>query len=142
YSSGNYIYDSNERFYHGDGALTPRSTTTYAFENRWMPGRTDAKFPQHMWGGNMNSNIGDQTRWLHDASFVRLRNLTVAYNVPSAIVSRMHLRSLRVYTRGVNLWTHTKDKDLHLDPEQAINGIANGLTPAIKTFTFGIDIGL
>lgn len=142
YSYGNYIYDTNERFIHGDGALTPRSTTTYAFENRWLPGKTDAKFPEHRWGGNMNSNIADQSRWLHDASFVRLRNLTVAYNVPNSIVSRMNLRSLRVYTRGVNLWTNTKDKNLHLDPEQAINGVANGLTPAIKTFTFGIDIGL
>lgn len=142
YSYGNYIYDANERFYHGDGALTPRSTTTYAFENRWLPGKTDAKFPQHKWGGNMNSNIDDQSRWLHDATFLRLRNVTLAYNIPNAIVSRMHLRSLRVYTRGVNLLTFTKEKDLHLDPEQAINGVANGLTPAIKTFTFGIDIGL
>lgn len=142
YSSGNYIYDANERFIHGDGALTPRSTTTYGFNNRWLPGKTDAKLPQHRWGGNMNSNVGDQSRWLHDASFVRLRNLTVAYNFPNSIVSRLKLRSLRAYTRGVNLWTITKDKDLYLDPEQAINGIANGLTPAIKTFTFGIDIGL
>lgn len=142
YSWGNHLYWSEERFIHASGALTPRSTSTYAFENSWRPGDTDALFPQHRWGGNNTSNVANSTRWLHDGSYVRLRNVTLAYSFPVADISRFGLKNLRVYTRGTNLFTFTKDSDLYLDPEQNISGIAASVTPAIKSITFGIDIGL
>ncbi len=142
YSWGNHLYWATERFIHADGALTPRSTSTYAFENSWRPGDTDAKLPQHMWGGNNTGNVGNSTRWLHDGSYVRLRNVTLAYNFPISDISRFGLKNLRVYTRGTNLFTFTKQKDMYIDPEQAVSGIANSVAPAIKSITFGIDIGL
>jgi TonB-linked SusC/RagA family outer membrane protein len=141
YSWGNYLYASQERFIHGDGALTPRSTSKYAYENRWLPGKTDAKFPMHRWGGNNGSNVGNSSRWLHDGSYIRLRNVTVGYNFENDVINPFGLKSLRVYTRGTNLFTFTRDSDLYIDPEQNINGVANSVTPAIKSITFGIDIG-
>lgn len=142
YSAGNYLYDANARFLHGDGALTPRSTTRYAFENRWVPGKTDALFPQHRWGGNSNSNTPNTTRWLYDGTFARLRNATLAYNLSPELSSRLKVRSAQIYIRGTNLLTFTKDKDLYMDPEADISGISNSLTPAIKTIAFGINVGL
>jgi hypothetical protein len=53
----------------------------------------------------------------------------------------MKMRSLRVYARAVNLLTFTKDKDLYLDPEQSVTGTSSGLTPALRTISFGIDFG-
>ncbi len=141
YSWGNYIYGSQERFIHADGALTPRSTSKYAFENRWLPGKTDAEFPLHTWGGNNNSNVGNSSRWLHDGSHIRLRSLTIAYSFPSASISNFGLESLRLYTRGLNLFTYTRDPDLYIDPEQNINGLANSVTPAIRSISLGIDVG-
>ena len=135
------LYASQERFIHGDGALTPRSTSKYAYENRWLPGKTDAKFPMHRWGGNNGSNVGNSSRWLHDGSYIRLRNVTVGYNFENDVINPFGLKSLRVYTRGTNLFTFTRDSDLYIDPEQNINGVANSVTPAIKSITFGIDIG-
>lgn len=140
YSWNQYVYDSNERFLHGDGALTPRSTTTYIYENRWLPGSTDAETPLFYWGNNSGSNSAYSSRWLHDASYIRLRNLTLAYNFNSGITSKLGLSMLRVYARGTNLLTITRDPDLYIDPEQGINGIAQGLTPAIKSITLGLDI--
>ena len=142
YSSGNYIYDPNGRHVMGDGRLTPRSTTVWGFENRWVPGKTDALLPMHQWGGQSGSGTNNNSRWLYDATYLRLRNITLAYNLPSSIVERIQMRSVRVYVRGNNLLTFTKDKDLYLDPEQAVNGVSNWLTPAIKTFSIGVDIGL
>lgn len=141
YSWGNYIYFSQERFIHGDGALTPRSTSRHAFENRWLPGKTDATFPLHRWGGNNNANVGNSSRWLHDGSYIRLRDLTVAYNFANSLISEYGLKSLRVYTRGTNLFTYTRQSDLYVDPEQNINGVANAVTPAIRSITLGIDVG-
>lgn len=141
YSYGNYIYDSNGQFIHGDGRLTPRSTSVWAFENRWVPGKTDALLPMHQWGDTKGGQTGNSTRYLHDASYLRLRNVTVAYTFDDSVLSMLNLRSLRAFVRGVNLLTLTKEKDLFLDPEQAINGVAGGLTPAIKSISLGIDIG-
>lgn len=141
FSSGNYIYDANGRFIHGDGRLTPRSTTVWAFENRWVPGKTDALLPLHDWGDRKGGQTANSTRYLHDASNIRLRNVTLAYDFQDDVLSFLNVRSLRAYVRGTNLLTLTKEKDLFLDPEQAINGVAGGLTPAIKTVSLGIDVG-
>lgn len=141
FSVGNWLYEPNLRFIHGDGRLTPRSTSTYGFENRWVPGSTDAKLPQHVWGDTKGGQNSNNSRYLYDGTFFRLRNVTLSYDLPLNFIQRANLRSVRAYVRGTNLLTITKDKDLFIDPEQAINGIANSLTPAIKSFTFGLDVG-
>ncbi|QDO93155.1 TonB-dependent receptor [Formosa sediminum] len=142
YSSGNYLHDDRAVGSLGDGRLTPRSTATYLYENRWVEGKTDALFPKFQWGGHSGSNQSDVTRWLYDGSFIRLKDLTVAYNFPEKITSILKLNSARVYARGTNLLTFTKDKDLYIDPEQSISGTYNGLTPAMKTISVGLDIQL
>ncbi len=141
YSWGNYIYEAQGRFIHGDGRLTPRSTTVWGFENRWVPGKTDALLPMHEWGDRKRGQTANSTRYLWDGSYLRLRNVTLSYDLGNDLTSTVGLRSCRVYVRGVNLLTMTKEKDLFLDPEQAINGIANSLTPAIKNISVGIDFG-
>ena len=141
YSSGNWLYEPNLRFIHGDGRLTPRSTSVWGYENRWVPGSTDAKLPQHRWGDRKGGPSSNNSRYLYDGSFMRLRNVTISYDLPTTIANTAKLASVRAYVRGTNLLTWTKDKDLFIDPEQAINGIANSLTPAIKSFTVGVDFG-
>ena len=141
YSRGNYIYDQRARGSLSDGRLTPRSTAVWAFENRWVPGKTDALLPQHRWGGSPGSGERATSRWLYDGSFVRMRDLTLAYNFPESLISRIQLRSARVYLRGTNLLTFTKDKDLYFDPEQAIDGTYDAMTPQARTVSLGLDIG-
>ena len=142
YSSGNYLFDSRAKGSLGDGRLTPRSTATYVYENRWVEGKTDALFPKFQWGGQSGSNQSNVTRWLYDGSFIRLKDLTLAYDFPEKVASLLHLSSARIYARGTNLLTFTKDKDLYIDPEQSISGSYNGLTPAMKTVSVGLDIKL
>ncbi|MBJ2173671.1 TonB-dependent receptor [Aureibaculum sp. A20] len=140
YSSGNYIFDSRARGSLADGRLTPRSTATWAFDNRWVPGKTDALLPMHVWGGSPGSGESNTSRWLYDGSFIRLRDLTLAYTIPTTAISALNLNSVKVYLRGTNLLTFTKDKDLYMDPEQAVNGTYDAMTPAAKTISLGIDI--
>jgi len=142
YSYGNYLFDGRARGTLGDGRLAPRSTATYLYENRWVEGKTDALFPKFMWGGQSGSNQANVTRWLYDGSYIRLKDLTFAYNFPEKITSYLNLNSIRMYARGTNILTFTKDKDLYIDPEQAINGRYNGMTPAMKTISLGLDIQL
>ena len=141
YSWGNWLYEPNLRFIHGDGRLTPRSTSVWAFENRWVPGKTDALLPMHEWGDKKGGQTSNNSRYLYDGTYARLRNLTLSYNLPTEVSSKIGLSSIRTYVRGTNLITWTRDSELFIDPEQGINGIANTLTPAIKSVTFGIDFG-
>ena len=134
YSYGNYILDNRARGSLGDGRLTPRSTATWLFENRWVPGKTDALVPKFRWGGWPGSGEAANSRWLYDGSFIRLKDLTVAYQFPETITSVLSVNSLRMYFRGTNLLTFTKE-DLYIDPEQAINGLYSGQTPALKTLS-------
>lgn len=141
YSWGNYIFDTRARGSLSDGRLSPRSTASVAFENRWVPGKTDALWPQHRWGGQPGSNQQANSRWLYDGSFIRLRNLMLAYALPSTITEKLHVQTLKCYVRGTNLFTFVKDKNLYMDPEQSINGEFNAMTTAIKTISVGLDIG-
>lgn len=142
YSSGNYVFDSRARGSLGDGRLTPRSTASWLYENRWVPGKTDALVPKFIWGGRSGSNEPFNSRWLYDGSFIRLKDLTIGYSIPERVTSTLKVNSARVYVRGTNILTFTKDADLYIDPEQAINGNYLALTPAMKTISFGIDIQL
>ncbi|QXP51015.1 TonB-dependent receptor [Cellulophaga sp. HaHa_2_1] len=142
YSYGNYIFDSRARGTLGDGRLTPRSTADFIYDNRWQPGSTDALVPQFVWGGRNGSNEANQTRWLYDGSYIRLRDLTVSYNFTEKITSLLGLNSMRLYARGTNILTFVKEDILYIDPEQGINGSYTGQTPAVKTVSIGLDIQL
>ncbi|HEX6536052.1 MAG TPA: TonB-dependent receptor [Gemmatimonadaceae bacterium] len=69
-----------------------------------------------------------------DASFIRLRDVTLAYDVPESFATRLGMQSLRVYFTGRNLWTHTNwtGLDPELDSQRA--------EPLAKVFTGGINV--
>ncbi|MCB9082181.1 MAG: TonB-dependent receptor [Lewinellaceae bacterium] len=140
YSFGFYLYDTEARFLQGDGSLTPRSQTNLVLD-RWKQPGDVTDVPYFRWGGNNNSNLANMTRWLKDGSHIRLRNLTLAYNLPTSLLEKGKLRSARIYLRGTNLFTWTKDKTLYMDPEAAINGLVSSPVPNLKNISVGLDIG-
>ncbi len=74
---------------------------------------------------------------IEDASFVRLRDLTIAYNLPSQFLNEKFVKSVRVYARGINLVTWTNFTGL--DPEDS-NNITSFEYPNARQYTFGIDV--
>ena len=84
---------------------------------------------------------------MEDASYVRLKQLTVAYNLPASILEKAGLSSARLYATGVNLFTWTKytgwDPEVNTD-FRATNVNQGGdfyAAPQIRSFTFGLNIG-
>lgn len=140
FSWGNYLYDTEARFLQGDGALTPRSQTQLNLQ-RWQNPGDITDVPYFRWGGNNNSNAANMTRWLFDGSYVRLRNVTLAYRLPASALNAIGLSSIRAYVRGTNLVTFVKDDRLYHDPEAQINGLIESPVPNLKTLSFGIDFG-
>lgn len=70
-----------------------------------------------------------------DGSFGRLKNLSLAYSLPQKVLKALHVKNLRVYVLGQNLWTITKYEGF--DPETA-----GTVTPPMRIYTVGLNLGL
>ena len=80
------------------------------------------------------------TRFLYDGSYLRLKNVELAYTFQNDWVKKMHMKSLRLYLNGDNLllWTNMPD-----DRESNFSGSAtNGAYPTMRRFNLGINITL
>jgi hypothetical protein len=109
--------------------------------NRWTPTNTNTDVPKLFYGGDNSINLGSQanSRFLEDASFVRLQNISLSYNFGKGLLekaTRGVVKGLRVYVQGQNLalWT----KYTGIDPE-ATSGTFSGNTPEAVDIDLGID---
>src|SRR5690606_37225639 len=73
--------------------------------NRFTPDNTDASLPRYNQWNDNNRRMSD--RYVEDGSYLRIQNVTVAYNLPSSITNKLRLSSARVYISGQNLKTFT-----------------------------------
>jgi hypothetical protein len=80
------------------------------------------------------------TRFLEKGDFLRLRNVMLSYELPKQLLERTKISSVRVFIQGQNLQTWHKFKGY--DPEVASGLLAGSQYPQLKTFTFGINVGL
>ncbi len=89
----------------------------------------------------------DNSRYLSDGSYLRLKNVQLAYDFPSSITSKLKLRNLRVYATGQNLLTFTRyqgaDPEVSTFGNTATSAGTEFLTfPQLKMYTFGVNIGI
>lgn len=110
----------------------------------WTPQNTNTNVPQ----ARLFFNNGAQasSRFIEDGSFVRLRNVTFAYNLPKSLISKVKLSNVRLYVTGQNLLTFTKYSgwDPEVNADDVVSNIALGYdfytTPQAKTFMGGLNI--
>lgn len=153
-----YFYGMYNRSY---GFCLPWQTA----ENRYSEVNPDlnAYWPkmrgyQSQYSGGIMFHAND--RFLQDASYLRLKNVTLDYTFPRKITDKLHMEGLRIYLSGENLLTFTplKKHAPNFDPEAISLGDAEfGITtsagsnansaqgagysyPVMRTFTFGINV--
>ncbi|HNP32218.1 MAG TPA: SusC/RagA family TonB-linked outer membrane protein [Flavobacterium sp.] len=103
--------------------------------NAWTPTNTTSHIPS--WDAT-NYDSGDiSDRFLRDASYIRLRNITFGYDVPAKFLKQTFIKGCRFRIQGENLITWTKWKGF--DPETFTTG-DTGYFPTPKVYTFGVDI--
>ena len=120
--------------------------------NSWTPTNRNTRIPQ----ARFRRSNGDQasSRFIVDGSFVRLRNVTIAYNIPKSILEPTNvINSVRIFVTGQNLWTATNyigwDPEVNADYLVAGGGSAGNLAigydfytaPQVRTILFGVNIG-
>ncbi|AYB31960.1 SusC/RagA family TonB-linked outer membrane protein [Chryseolinea soli] len=117
------------------------SAPTTAWRNRWTPDNPSTTMPRiyvaDSYPAVQNYN---STYYLQDASFLRLKNLTLGYTVPSALVSKIKMQSLRFFFSGDNLHTWSKYKGL--DPERTSVSGNYVAYPQNRVFTLGLSASL
>ena len=79
------------------------------------------------------------THFLEDGSFLRLRNVQVAYNLPASVAKSLKISNARFFVLGQNLWTGFKF--LGFDPEVSAGTLTGAQYPAMKTVTVGLSVG-
>jgi TonB-linked SusC/RagA family outer membrane protein len=138
YSMGGYLIDYTQQELMHDGGDPGQQLTTEVLDAWKEPGDvTDV--PKFVIGNPSNSN-GRSTRFLHDASYVRLRNISLSYTLPSEWTNTIKFRNVRVFAKADNIWTW-RAYDGGVDPEQSFAGTSNYNFPPVKTFSFGVNLG-
>ncbi|CDC58284.1 putative uncharacterized protein [Phocaeicola coprophilus CAG:333] len=79
------------------------------------------------------------SRWLMSTDYLRLKNLTFGVRMPQSWSNKIGMSNARIYFSGSNLLTW-KSKGLTVDPEMPVSGVCTFETPALRTFTFGIEL--
>ena len=110
----------------------------YYYTKRWTEDNKESNFPRAIQEKGDIYNQKESDFWLKDASFIRLKNLEIAYNLPSEWLSGINGKGLRLYVRGSNLLTFSPIK--RFDPE--IANEAGRYYPQTTTITAGININL
>lgn len=109
------------------------------FRDAWTPSNTDTNVPALYFNGygNYNKGFAASTYNLYDASYLRLKNLQIGYNIPQKTLSKIKINYLRIYFSGENLVTWTPYPSY--DPEREGDG-RFAWFPQLKTYALGLNI--
>ncbi len=107
FQSGNTIFDNEAKFQIGDiGNNNQRRSVLNRWQSQENPG--DGKTPGLFLSGPGSGRALNSDRFMYDASFLRLRTVSLAYNVPTEIANKLKMNSIRVFVSGQNLLLFTK----------------------------------
>lgn len=129
--AGRYMINNDRYFDESNGRFMSYNQSRRLLD-RWKQPGDVTDIPRHGVYTEFDSRL------LEDASFLRLKNLTLSYSLPANILKKTgFIRGLRVYAQGQNLFTATGFSGL--DPEGSSNVYAAAY-PMSRQFTFGLDL--
>lgn len=102
---------------------------------RWTPQNTDTDVPRVQ--NRYQEASQTSTRFLTNASYISLKNVTVGYTFPKTLTQKARISNLRVYVIGDNLWYMSKRRGL--DVRQSFSGAAGFTYSALRTVSAGLS---
>lgn len=131
-----------------EGFYRAFNVTERYYQGHWTGEGSTNKYPRASWDASGNNTMYS-TRFLEDASFTRLKNLQLGYNLPKDFIARYGFTAFRIYFSGANLLTFTKFQGA--DPEMTFsdnaknsgdraNGMDWGTYPAARSYNVGINL--
>ena len=139
YSLGADVYNYQRSLIEGGSQFYNQTT---AMNSRWTTEGQQTDIPRVSYGDPMgNARFSD--RWIEDGSYLRLANVTLAYELP---IQSTYLQGITVWGSAQNLFTLTRylggDPDCALSGSVLAQGIDRGLLARGRSFSLGIKINL
>jgi TonB-linked SusC/RagA family outer membrane protein len=133
--AGNKIFNANRLYTEAMSVAQNQTTETL---DRWTGEGTSNSMPRAVFN-DPNKNTRPSDRYVEDGSYLRIKNVTLGYTLPTKWIEKAHFSSIRVYASGLNIYTFTKYTGF--DPEVGTSGIDNNVYPVTATYSFGINLG-
>jgi TonB-dependent starch-binding outer membrane protein SusC len=142
FSWGNDVYRDDGKFFEGGNIGNAWNQMTTILDRWQNPGDVTDQ-PQLRW--DSRESTYNTTKHLNDASYIRLKTLSLGYTIPRDITKKVNIDKARIYVNGQNILTFTDY--IGWDPEVNRDNSANvtqGVTylspPQVKTWTFGVTL--
>jgi hypothetical protein len=123
--------------------MTDPKNQLLTVNSRWREAGDITDIPRASWSNTDNSRIS--TRFIEDGSYLRIKTLTLSYDLPQSLLSKINLGNVRVYATGENLLTFTNYSGF--DPEvnafggsNTMQGIDYGTYPQTRNIIFGLNV--
>ncbi len=126
------------RYLRSDGYLWYGNQANTSLDYWKKPGDI-TETPKPTVGNSSESNAFESSRWIEKGDYLRLKELTLAYDIPTSVMNKVNfLDKARLYISAYNLYTfHSLNT---FDPERGNSGIAYGIYPTPKTFIAGVEL--
>ncbi|MER3470921.1 MAG: SusC/RagA family TonB-linked outer membrane protein [Chitinophagaceae bacterium] len=134
FAKGGKFYDGNYAglMHRGDYGA---AWSTDIFRRWQKPG--DVTDVPRLQNGISSTQDGASTRWLIDASYLNIKNVTLAYNIPKSVLTRVKISNLSVFANVDNAWLFSRRKGM--DPQVSFSGVSSQSYPPFRTITFGVS---
>jgi len=144
---GNDVFNGGGRYQSANGDWFDNQTVDQM--NRWQNPGDITDVPQARLGESNGTN--NSSRYLSDASYLRIRNVSFGYNFPASVLRKARLSAMRLYLGVQNLYTFTNYKGW--DPEVNYTGTGRSTqntniiqgydfytAPQARTYTLGVNL--
>jgi TonB-linked SusC/RagA family outer membrane protein len=141
WQQGNKLFNQVRQFIESGHAAVNQLDVDF-----WTPENQSTIYPRPLNSGrSFGENSMPSTRFLEDASFVRIKNLSIAYDIPNLVCERIGIQSLKLGINVTNLATFTKYSGL--DPESSSLGVLSSGSdytpyPLARTYMLSLNLGL
>ena len=140
YSLGGKVYGSNLRYDEQLGSTFYQNYTQYVYENRWQKPGDITDVPRMSTESNYANSAS--SRFLMDASYLKIRSISLGYTLPKSLLDKTFIRSCRVFVNAENLYTFCADNFRGFDPTSVDqDGLQFWNYPAPRNFMFGVNLG-
>ncbi|WP_047545115.1 SusC/RagA family TonB-linked outer membrane protein [Psychroserpens sp. Hel_I_66] len=125
-----------------EGMIDPKNQSITVL-NRWRQPGDITDIPRASFGNSDNSRVS--TRFIEDASYLRMKAITLSYSLPQSVLETLNISNLKIYATGENIFTITDYSGF--DPEvnafggsNTVRGIDFGTYPQTRNLIFGLNV--
>ncbi|HTE30418.1 MAG TPA: TonB-dependent receptor [Chryseolinea sp.] len=138
-TQGNQIYSQTLAYLWGGQGQAYNATTREAL-NVWTP-ENENDVPSF----SKDKNFINSSRYVYDGSYIKLKNISLSYNIPALLLSKVKLRSLEIYGSAQNILWITDypgyDPEVSNSTNAITQGLEMGVIPNPRTYTMGLRVG-